>query len=165
MPPCTLQFSAYHPCTLHDYAFTLYVSACIPCTYCLPCTLAVFISLLLHVHTLSVAHSHTGSSPCGTEDLLYRHMARTALRARRHFIRRQLRRGTNKQLRKTIRRLLRYITSDLHHYIPFADLRALLGGPIEAPPQAQQGAPVESDAPPRALTSSFDAAIGGDTQT
>ena len=92
-------------------------------------------------------------------------MARTALRARRHFIKRQLRRCAVKQLRKIIRRLLRYIKDDLHHHIPIADLRALLGDPIEVPPQAHQGAPVESDAPPRALTPSFDAADGGTTQT
>ena len=33
VPLCTLQFSFTTLALLHDYAFTLYVSAYIPCTY------------------------------------------------------------------------------------------------------------------------------------
>ena len=62
VPPCALHF-LYHPYTLHDYAFTLYVSACIPCTYCLPCTLAVSFSLHLLIFLL-VTYSHNGSNLC-----------------------------------------------------------------------------------------------------
>ena len=94
-------------------------------------------------------------------------MARTAQTARRHFIRRRLRRSSPHQLRKIIRRLLRYIREDIHHFIPIAVLRELLGDPIGVPLQVQQGAPSESgsDVPPRALTSAFEAANGENTQT